>query len=695
MLEASAEDMYRYKQLRDGEIRLLQCQRHTGGRSGGDSNDPAGSHLQGFIQSFASAACPRYAALSYCWGTDQPSECLVLNGEGALLRNNLYRLLCRLSEDLPENTARRHNSGHFDDQIQVLTNDAYNLTIKESPRSLQEVKDAPGFIWTDALCIDQQNIAEKNVQLGMLGEIYAKAERIIIWLGESDESSRAAFNAWRSLARWARSNPQDRPDLELSPDECRALEDLREREYWRRVWIWQEASTPMVPRDIWCGDERIAFEDAVLANDVARQWLLALNRIPEANPWNTELEGLNTLSHIRQTKRNMGPSDSLESTIIRGWDSLLSMLYTTLDLQATNPRDKIYALLSVYADIRNLPLNQIIYRIDSHARGSESSSHRGNWPLEEALIGQKGTFLRVDPELSHWDHEAPPQNSKSYSSALLRIDYDLPLEETSRESAIFMLIGEQDLRTLLLCSMTGPRASIHTWIPNFRNISQRFNLFDYCHLFNASPNAASEVTLAQYRNKVTLRGILLDEVASVHPPLTATGDSLVSDPVEFGQQRFAEWIQSIARFIFPKAKERRYLGIGSLSQAVDRLLALHCAPGMVLTRSDSVTHWGLLEIAAGGQVPRIDAMMTEFTDLLLRVSKASLFWTRGGFLGLGDPSIRGYQRDYIVVFDGLSIPVVIRDAGAFNMVVGPAFVQGIMDGELSGKGYQSRNFTIH
>jgi hypothetical protein len=40
-----------------------------------------------------------------------------------------------------------------------------------------------GWIWIDQLCIDQHSVLEKNHQVSMMGDIYLKARRTLIWLG--------------------------------------------------------------------------------------------------------------------------------------------------------------------------------------------------------------------------------------------------------------------------------------------------------------------------------------------------------------------------------------------------------------------------------------------------------------------------------------------------------------------------------
>jgi hypothetical protein len=46
----------------------------------------------------------------------------------------------------------------------------------------------------DNLCINQENIEEKNHQVAMMDEIYAHARHVCIWLGEASNSSRIAMD---------------------------------------------------------------------------------------------------------------------------------------------------------------------------------------------------------------------------------------------------------------------------------------------------------------------------------------------------------------------------------------------------------------------------------------------------------------------------------------------------------------------
>ncbi|KAE9379554.1 HET-domain-containing protein, partial [Stipitochalara longipes BDJ] len=84
---------------------------------------------------------PQYEALSYVWGETNASEPIQLHGQEVTVRQNLLDALRHLRCDR-ERT-----------------------------------------LWVDAICIDQENVLERNHQVGQMGFIYGFASRVISWLG--------------------------------------------------------------------------------------------------------------------------------------------------------------------------------------------------------------------------------------------------------------------------------------------------------------------------------------------------------------------------------------------------------------------------------------------------------------------------------------------------------------------------------
>ncbi len=59
-------------------------------------------------------------------------------------------------------------------------------------------------LWVDAICIDQTSNEEKRTQIALMGDLYARASRVVIWLDLGDMDARSAKAALRFLrtASW-------------------------------------------------------------------------------------------------------------------------------------------------------------------------------------------------------------------------------------------------------------------------------------------------------------------------------------------------------------------------------------------------------------------------------------------------------------------------------------------------------------
>jgi hypothetical protein len=79
------------------------------------------------------------------------------------------------------------------------------------------------YIWADAICIDQSNDNEENAQIPLMGDIYwhsQRTQRVVIWLGEEQPTTRAAIKTIRDLqaqmksdeGNWQSSNTFIRPE---------------------------------------------------------------------------------------------------------------------------------------------------------------------------------------------------------------------------------------------------------------------------------------------------------------------------------------------------------------------------------------------------------------------------------------------------------------------------------------------------
>jgi Heterokaryon incompatibility protein (HET) len=98
-------------------------------------------------------------------------------------------------------------------------------------------------IWIDALCISQDDLAERNRHVNRMQNIYRKASKVVIWLGEASENSDLAFSFLMEVSRRRLEigNWLPRVLLDASYEQSfRAFYDLADRNYRSCVWIIQE-----------------------------------------------------------------------------------------------------------------------------------------------------------------------------------------------------------------------------------------------------------------------------------------------------------------------------------------------------------------------------------------------------------------------------------------------------------------------
>jgi Heterokaryon incompatibility protein (HET) len=104
---------------------------------------------------------PPYAALSYVWGQTTADNIIDIPGFGGVkVTDNLLAALRRI----------RQESTWL-------------------------------MVWVDAICIDQENIPERNAQVRIMKDIYAGARSVYVWLGQRDDDTEDALRMMTGIAR--------------------------------------------------------------------------------------------------------------------------------------------------------------------------------------------------------------------------------------------------------------------------------------------------------------------------------------------------------------------------------------------------------------------------------------------------------------------------------------------------------------
>lgn len=160
-------------------------------------------------------------------------------------------------------------------------------------------------VWVDAVCIDQNNVQERNHQVNLMRKIYTQAATTYVYLGESDDQSDELL---QNLAGgdWAQ------PHL---------LENLLRRRYFSRLWVLQEVTLSKHVVVI-CGATKVPLSVFAPGN---------LTRIYTTSYYNSIVPPLFTI----KWRPNKGPP------------KLLDLLLHGRKCQATNPKDKVFAVLGM------------------------------------------------------------------------------------------------------------------------------------------------------------------------------------------------------------------------------------------------------------------------------------------------------------------------------------------------------------
>ena len=276
-----------------------------------------GETLRAKLQSFDLDKAPAFYALSYVWGSPEVQDTILL-GDRAFKRE-------RITGNLHAALTEMRQTG------------------------------TPRFIWVDALCIDQQNLIEKNQQVRMMGTIFASAAQVIIWLGEATEHSSFGMQTLQFIAEGKAF--EDNPPWKSNPPEVihKGLTDVLSRAWFHRIWTVQEAALSSRKTVMVCGDGSFCEWSAAPAS--VSLFIRGLKFAAVTADWNenglsgsgdlglagVDLTGIIGLlgQQLQQVIRRTGiKAAGLES-------DLLDIAYEVKDKRAMDPRDRLYAVLGL------------------------------------------------------------------------------------------------------------------------------------------------------------------------------------------------------------------------------------------------------------------------------------------------------------------------------------------------------------
>ncbi|KAI4869753.1 HET-domain-containing protein [Hypoxylon rubiginosum] len=313
------------------EIRVLVLQR-------GKTSDP----IRCTLRTVSLDSPPYFEALSYVWGDMSVKKPITVDGEEFQVTVNLESALRALRRPFRQRT-----------------------------------------LWVDAVCINQDDIPEKNVQVPQMGRLYGSAGSVLVWLGPSDLNIQTAVS-WAqtyiakkytsSSAYWlkldVRAKFSESAKHEKGRASLQALEgylDLLGLPYWNRMWTFQEFCLPDEEPICYCGDVAfrattiqaaqaailqagIGFLDQLMETS-AREWSqLSDEEKEERSKIKSRIE-----SKCQVVLGNMLPPLHKMRNDWRGAENpLLYLTGTTAERNCYDKRDKVYALYGMAPAIQQV-----------------------------------------------------------------------------------------------------------------------------------------------------------------------------------------------------------------------------------------------------------------------------------------------------------------------------------------------------
>lgn len=262
-------------------------------------------------------AAGRYDALSYCWGSPHRSRSINCDGQPLNVTASLESALKRL-----------------------------------------RAPDIARSFWIDQLCIDQDNLGEKQQQVRLMSDIYRHSCKVLIWLGDDGDEPRKAYKIIERLLRLDLSasngvkNGDDNLRLQtrgkIDLDQLKShglpgskdiawqeLRALLSRPWFSRIWTIQEAAVAVDADFLWGKDYTLNWEGMVtimrLVWEHLPMTLLGSDMLLQGLP-------ANSIYRIAATMRTLDNC---------AHQDLFNLALTYKAYGASKPHDKLYALLNI------------------------------------------------------------------------------------------------------------------------------------------------------------------------------------------------------------------------------------------------------------------------------------------------------------------------------------------------------------
>ncbi|KAF2735832.1 hypothetical protein EJ04DRAFT_575812 [Polyplosphaeria fusca] len=227
---------FKYTPIREDQIRLLRVR----------PAKETGEVLCDLCVKNLNDATGQYEALSYCWGSEEPTEVIKI---------------CKLEQVEPGRDFLQSPIEEFPVRPNLL----------KALRHLRR-EDKSVILWIDAICIDQTEYSwakeEKSRQLSMMSGIYNSARNVCIWLGDAELETTMALKLVNDITNFqvldkrlrAIDSVTQLPDMAIKDRWSHLISTLKNTAWFGRRWIIQEIASSR-SASVHCGKEVVHWDD--------------------------------------------------------------------------------------------------------------------------------------------------------------------------------------------------------------------------------------------------------------------------------------------------------------------------------------------------------------------------------------------------------------------------------------------------
>ncbi|KAH7089903.1 heterokaryon incompatibility protein-domain-containing protein [Paraphoma chrysanthemicola] len=633
---------------------------------------------------------PSFRALSYCWGPEIEQHEIRIQGSSLSVRKNLYAFL----------------------------------------QQFRSCSEHSGYYWIDALCINQGDYAERREQIQYMREIYGLASETVVWLGEKSPEATVALafiNLW-----WGANKGQGLlmflVQLSLLPDQdyrhvlrlssCHdclaqlldpqeelvrwALKRLFEQPWWTRMWIFQEFVGSKSVRFYWGS----AFVDEHTLTNFTGVWndfLCGLEKLGPEVKVILQLRDIKVHRHLFLVQQRAERFLTHEGEARKPMD-LADLVVWTRHLQATDPLDKLYAILGM-DEVGHIKVKRPDYESSVRDVFTDFISAYVRAKTDLNILAYAGAGLNgTDPQFPSWVMDLRLGGKVQHINdaehcASLRLPSDCELDGD--------VIRANGIVCDMISSVHDSKREAHEEAGRGTNGPSWFEWLDW--LQNTRDARLVRPTGIPFI-QILFRTMLADDHDYGYDHGRGSHHAKQMDKVFyslavgfmilFGKKKYRE-IESTQN-CKSQARMDKWIATQRAAGGNENGIALRCLldlipdPAEVLSDEEALRPFFVSEETAQEPAwlhhmqipsPRFPSEMQSHCSLMFSQYATSatrnkkLFRTVKGYIGLGPPGM--VEGDKICIIFGCKVPLLLREVDGNYILVGECYVFGMMQGEMT------------